>query len=221
MTIYGDIVGSSDRTARALVTRRTRTVAPADEPVTPDDLKLHARIDDDIVADDDYLETLISLAREHIEHLTGVAMIHQTWRITLDAFPSDDAPIYLPRAPLSSVTSVTYLDEDGASQTLAAADYSAETATDPASWPNQISLAYNESWPSTRVIRDAVTITAVFGFGANASDVPRDLAHAVRMLALFWYEHRAAAEFLQGADIKPIPFAVAALVNRYKLRRFA
>lgn len=220
MTIYGDIVGSADRAARRLGFSRTRTVAPTLEPVTLAELRAHARIDTAQTDDDATLTANITAAIEHIERLCGIAMMTQTWKFYLDAFPSDDQPLYVPRPPLQSVTSIQYIDENGVTQTLSSSDYKLDTAKDPGSWPNRVALAYNETWPSTREETNAVTITAVCGF-ATVAEVPSALKRAIMMLALYWYEHRAAAEFLQGAEVKHIPYAIQSLVSDFRVRRFA
>ena len=70
--------------------------------------------------------------------------------------------------PLSSVTSITYLDTDGATQTLAADQY----VVDAISQPARISRAYNVDWPDTRVQNNAVKVRFVAGYGV-ASAVPQ------------------------------------------------
>ena len=60
--------------------------APAAEPVLLADAKLHLRVDH--IADDDLITSLITAAREAAEHLTGRALITQTWERVLGAFPS-------------------------------------------------------------------------------------------------------------------------------------
>src|ERR1051325_1611605 len=61
---------------------------------------------------DPELLTLISEARDLVETLLNRALLQQTWRLTLDAFPCSDV-LRLPRPSLISVTSVKYLNTSG------------------------------------------------------------------------------------------------------------
>lgn len=94
-------------------------------------------------------------------HWVGLAT---TFELVLDDFPCD--AIRLTRAPLISVTSITYLDTAGATQTVAAADYIVDKPN------NRIRLAYNESWPSSRGAPDSVTVRYVAGLVAPFTVVP-------------------------------------------------
>jgi uncharacterized phiE125 gp8 family phage protein len=90
---------------------------PAAEPVTVEEAKSFARVED---ADEDALiETLITAAREHVEQATGRSFVVSTYGLTLRCFEPD--VIRLPRSPLVSVESVTYRDRDGASNVYMAA----------------------------------------------------------------------------------------------------
>lgn len=215
-----DSSGADERAARLIQYSRTRTVEPTEEPVTLDDFRGHGRVDDGLIDDDAQLEEFISAARERVEQVTGAAILTQTWRFRLDAFPDYSQPFYLPKSPLQSITSIQYIDLNGATQTLAASTYKVNADTDPATWPNRVALAYGQSWPSSREEIDAVTITAICGWSTVAS-VPRAIKQTIKMLALYWYDRRAAAEFLQGADIKSIPYSVEALLAEYRVRWFA
>ena len=102
----------------------TETVAPAEEPVTTAEAKLHLRVDHG--DEDAYIDTLVATARQHIELVTRRAMVDTTFTLKMDAFPTEIRP---PRSPLSSVSSITYVDTDGATQTLSASVYSVDTDT--------------------------------------------------------------------------------------------
>ncbi len=98
--------------------------APTAEPVSLAEAKLHLRVDDN--ADDVLIGALITAARQHAEHDTRRALVTQTWKLVLDAFP--ESVITLDRAPVSAVVSVVYTDPDGVSQTLAPGGYRARHA---------------------------------------------------------------------------------------------
>jgi uncharacterized phiE125 gp8 family phage protein len=109
------------------------------------------------------LTRLIIQARRAAERKTRCALITQTWDLSLDAFPSWE--LRVPKPPLQSVTSITYVDTDGVTQTLAADQY----LVDIKSQPGLITPAYGLVWPSTRAQSNAVTIRFICGFGAAAT----------------------------------------------------
>jgi len=138
-----------------------RIAAPASEPLTLAEAKLHCRVDGN---DDDALITaLIVAAREQAEHETGRALITQTWELVHDQFPE---ACVLRKAPIQSVTSVKYLDDaTGAQQTLDPADY----LLDKDSEPGYVVPAYGKAWPATWPVPNAVRVRYVCGYGLAAA----------------------------------------------------
>lgn len=151
-----------------------QNTAPATEPVTLAEAKSHLRVD---VTDDDTLITeLIKAARQIVESNTGRSLITQTWRLTLDAFPRNNEAIQLEKPPLVSVQSVTYVDTNGTTQTLATSDYIVDTSH----IQGEVALAYDKTWPETRPQRNAVLVNYTAGYGA-ASAVPEVLKAAIKL----------------------------------------
>lgn len=106
-----------------------QTTAPSTEPVTlPDVLAAIGYEDND---KDSLVNSYIAAARQYCEDFTNRQFVTATWTLTLDRFPSSVGVIHLPRPPLSSITSITYLDSAGDLQTLDAADYIFDDGTDP------------------------------------------------------------------------------------------
>lgn len=137
---------------------------PAAEPVHLDEAKKHLRVDH--ANDDALISATIRAARDMVEGFTRRALVLQTFEQVLDVFP---ARIETLRSPLRKLISITYLDTDGASQTLATTGYTADAKSEPA----RIVEAYGKSWPSTRDDLNAVTIKFQAGhavpFTANAT----------------------------------------------------
>lgn len=185
-----------------------RTVAPASEPVSLAEAKAQCRIDS--TDENDLLTALIAAARTHLEEITWRAFVTQTWRLTLREFPRCSRPIVPPRPPLIAVSSITYLDSTGASQTLAADKYVVDAAADPGT----IEPAYGLTWPVTRDHPAAVTVTYTAGFG-NAAAVPADLVHAMKLLIAHYAEHREA---VTAGALSEMPLAVRALVAPWTVR---
>ena len=161
-----------------------RTVEPTIEPVTTEEAKLFLKQDDS--TDDDLIDGLIAAARQHVETYTGRALITQTWLLSLEKFPGE---FVLPHPPLQSVTSVKYTDTDGVQQTLSG---STDYTTDAEAVPGRILLAYGQSWPTPRDMKNAVEATYVAGYGDAAADVPDVIKLAIKLLVAEWYENRAA-----------------------------
>jgi uncharacterized phiE125 gp8 family phage protein len=183
----------------------TVVTAPAVEPVSLTEAKLHCRVD---VSDDDNLITaLIQAAREVAEAISRRALITQTWKLILDEFPATDE-IVIPLPPLQSVASVTYKDQDGSSSTFSSGDYIVSTDTEP----GKVVLGYGKSWPSTTLYpTGAVTVQFTAGFGDASTDVPEKYRQAMLLLIGHWYENREAIA-MTGAVPKEVPFGVEALL---------
>lgn len=172
------------------------TTPPATELVSTADAKTHLRLGDVASGQESYIDTLVKTARILIENEVGRAFINQTITLKIDRFPRDNKPIYLPQPPLSSVTSISYLDTDGNSQTFASSKYIVDTIMEP----GRISLAYEQTWPQTRSIENAVTIVYVAGYGVATTDVPETVIHAIKLIIDDWYNNRGSeSEFPKSA----------------------
>ena len=75
--------------------------APAVEPVTLEEAKLHLKVDG--AEDNTLITTLITTARELAERETKRAFITQTWQMYLDQAPQI---IEIPKPPLQSIVSI-------------------------------------------------------------------------------------------------------------------
>lgn len=193
-----------------------RTTDAASEPITTSEAKTHLR--EDSSANDTYIDTLIAAARMQCEIFQRRSYINQTWTMALTGFPgsytpdswhttaTDDLNIYLPYPPLSSVTSITYTDTDGGSNTLATSVYGVDTNSEP----GRVYLKYDQSWPATRDLEDAaVRITYVAGYGATAASVPATIKHAIKLLVAWMYEYREPV--ISGTIIDEVPGVKALL----------
>lgn len=183
--------------------------APAQEPLTLAQAKEHLRVD--IANDDVLIQSLIRATRELLESELGRALVTQTLDYTLDAFPP--GPLLLPRGPLQSVTSLTYIDSAGASQVWAASNY----LVDLHSSPSRISPAYAKSWPTLQDRIAAVTVRFVAGYGLTPTSVPGPIAQALLLLIGHYYEHREQVIDAVGANVLVLPQAAERLLANYRL----
>ena len=102
---------------------------PAEEPVALAEAKAWLRVDGD--DEDGLIATLVTAARVHVESVTGRALVTQSWRLVLDAWPADRM-VRLPVAPLQSLTAIRAFDDLDDEHTVPLAQFTAETAVTPA-----------------------------------------------------------------------------------------
>jgi len=187
--------------------RLRRITAPAVQVVTLAEAKDHLKIEFD---DHDALITaLIDAATSQVDGAAGIgsALITQTWRLSFDYWPS--SPIQIPLGPVQSVTSITYVDGSGATQTWSPAGYQVDVDGAVA----RIVPAYSTTWPVARLQPGAIKITFVAGYGPSANDVPADLKAAIKLLIGHLFANREAAS---DKAIAALPFGVEAILNRYR-----
>lgn len=178
--------------------------APAVDAIELDDVLNHLRVTQD--QDKAQVQKLISSATTYQEDIERRAFITQTWDYFLDDFPGAFGHLEIPNPPLQSVTSITYIDQNEDSQTLAASKYIVDAVAEP----GRIMPAIGESWPSTASKFNVVTIRFVAGYGNNPASVPDKTKHALRLLVGHWFENREAT----GASQKQIEFGVGNLSER-------
>lgn len=191
-----------------------QTTGPAAVAVSLSDAKNWLRVTNS--DDDTLIAALVERATQFVENETRRQLINATWVMKLDTFPHGSF-IDFPVSPLVSVTSIEYLDGDGASQTLPSffpPVYGVDTTQDP----GRIFLKSGQEWPSTLDEANAVTVTAVAGYGTAASDIPAALVHAVLMLVAHFYEHREAVD-PRGGQFGEVPLGVSNLIHQYRVAR--
>ena len=196
----------------------TTTSEPSEEPLSLDDAKAFMRVDDS--DEDDLIAAFIVAARQKIEEEIMRALVTRSYTYTLDYWPTYDLYgrgrdyIDLPYAPLQSVDSFQYYDEDNTLQTVDSDIYSVDTASEP----GRIYLLDGEVWPTsdTRNARASVVISYTAGYG-DASDVPSAIVTAMKYWVGTWYENR---ESVTAGTITAIPGTVDVLLNAYRLVDF-
>jgi len=185
------------------------TAAPAVEPITLADAKTHCRIDG--TSEDAYIASLIVTSRLQIEAALGLAMITQSWRWTLDAWPTGSI-IELPMRPVQSIESLELVHTTGSTTPVAPASYRLDGLANPA----RLALT-TLSLPLPAAIANGIAINFTAGFGASASDVPEPIRHATLLLVAHWYECREPAP--AGTRHTPIPSTIDTLLAPYRTVR--
>lgn len=166
--------------------------------------KQHLRIDSTDTSHDAHLPGLILAAQTVCENFLGRYLLTGTRVKRLDSF---DEEILLPQ-PLSSVTSIAYLDTADASQTLAATVYDVD-ASDETKPCARVELAYGQSWPTTLDEKETITITYVCGW-ASAASVPEPIRQAVLL------EMEDLYEGPENGASKQLNSAVESLLYNYR-----
>jgi uncharacterized phiE125 gp8 family phage protein len=193
------------------------TSGPAAEPLDLDALKEHCHVDGS--DHDGYLTTLGKAARERVELDTGRALITQTWTLYRDRFPTcDDVAVLLSPSPVQAVNSITYTDTAGASTVWTATEYQ----VDVHDIRGRVLPVFGYTWPSTYEQMNAVAIEFDAGYGADGSDCPEALLHAMKLLVGTWFEHREEVVVGGGMQVSslPAPLAYSWLIAPYRLHEF-
>lgn len=153
-------------------------------PLTVADCKRHANVDGTL--DDDVIQTYLTAAVEYYQETADRQLINATFKLYLERFFD---LMKLPRPPLSSVTSVSYLDTNGVEQTLSADVYEASSASQ--NIHGEVRRTFGQSWPAVRVgQKDSVTIEYVAGYGADDTFVPERHKQILRALVATQYRFR-------------------------------
>jgi uncharacterized phiE125 gp8 family phage protein len=189
-----------------------KTITPADAQVDADFIRLHSHIDTTL--EDDLIERWIIEAQKYCQHYTGRAIGEQTLELALDEFPGwrwcsrdsqpDAMAIELPYGPVTSVTSVSYVDLSGQVVTM-----------DPSAWvlddysvTARVLPAYGQSWPAARCALNSLKVRYVTGY------FPEEVSSAVALLVGLRYENR------EGASSKPlteIPHGIDSILDTIRV----
>lgn len=179
---------------------------PATEPVSRDEAKLACRIDS--TSENTLIDALIMAAREQVEADSDRKLMPQTWLYTVDRFPSDGGPLWIPVSPMTAVTELHYLDVDDADVELDTASYYLVDN----SCPGLVYPAPGFTWPATSLKLGAVTVTLTAGY-ADAAAVPARAKQAIKMLVGHWYQNR---ELATDRQTKGVELAYERLVQMLK-----
>jgi uncharacterized phiE125 gp8 family phage protein len=185
---------------------------PATEPLTLTEARAHLRVD--YTDEDDLISSLIAAARDYCQVRTNRQFITATYKLSMDQFPFGECieqyDILIPRPPLVSISSITYLDFGGVTQTVPTNIYRVDTNREP----GRASLEFSQSWPGARQLSNSINVQFVAGYGA-ASTVPEGIKVAMKLLIGHWFANREAVNIGSIATI--IPVSVDAILATYSV----
>ncbi len=183
--------------------------APTAEPVSLAEAKAHLRVT--LSADDALIATYLMAARAAAENYTRRALALQTFDQTFDyGYPCTHdgrQRLVLLRSPLVSVTSVTYVDTAGVTQTLNPSQYLVDTV----GIEGRIEAAYGVTWPAVRDQMAAITVRFVAGY----AQIPEPVRAAILLTLGHLYEHRE--DVVIGPSANELPRGAEALLFPYRV----
>lgn len=186
--------------------------AATTEPLTLEEARTHLRLvafgDPLSHPDDDYVEALITSARTWCEQYTGRSFAEQTIEFALDDFPENE--IRAPLSPLSSITSIKYVDTNGDEQTASSSLY----ALDDYNLPNWVLLTSNSVWPTTLGGANNVKVRAV----SNGNNVPEPVKSAMKLIIGSLYNNREQDSVnTSRISFNSLPLGVFSLLQPYRI----
>jgi hypothetical protein len=146
---------------------------PADPPINVQKLCDRLAITD--LADRYDIGDLVDEATTEAETYCKSKFVTQTRIHYFDTFAD---PLTLPWPPLQSVTSVTYIDTDGVTQTLSSTRYEIGES----GGYGTVRLRHGQTWPAVRDHEDVIQVKYVCGHGTQAQ-VPQGIKGALGLYA--------------------------------------
>jgi uncharacterized phiE125 gp8 family phage protein len=164
-----------------------QVTGPTAWPVTVAEARRQVRVL--LTAEDQEIFGFIKAATTYAEQTTGRAFATQVYKLTLDAFPTNDGSILLTPGPVVSVPEVAYRDVDDLPAVMLPADYWLDgSGADGVLWPSI-------SWPETHTRSAAVSVSFVTG-----GPCPEDVRHAILLLMGHFYENRTGEQPPAGVE---------------------
>jgi uncharacterized phiE125 gp8 family phage protein len=182
--------------------------APAVEPLSLAEAKAYLRVE--TPDDDDVIAALIVGSRIHVEAQTRRALITQSWRIAVDAWPVDGRLPIVP-APLQALAAARVYDFDNNAQALDTDAFVLDKGASALIFaPNLATWAL----PAPGRTSAGIELDVMVGYGDAAADVPEPLRQAIRSLVAHWYENRG---LVSAGATAALPQTVAALLAPYRV----
>jgi uncharacterized phiE125 gp8 family phage protein len=185
--------------------------APAAYPVTLTQAKLHLRLAVDAAEaiaydmEDELINGIIAASTGYAESFLRRAIITTTFITYLDRWQDS---VTLPFPPLQSIEAVTYTDADGNQEAFT--DYTLDTPG------NRVVI--DERPNVTLADVNPIAITYKAGYGADGTNVPAGIKHAILLMIGHYYQNREAVAV--GVSVADMPMAVDALLWPYRDLRY-
>ena len=181
---------------------------PSYEPVSLAEARQWLRLEDTDTDHTATLRILIKAMREDAENLTHRAYVQRQYRYSIGGYPTDceyGLKIELPFPPVVSVDSFKYVDSNGTLQTLAADQYVLHNEAEPAF----ILPAWLVTWPTHRVVPNAIQITFTAGYAAGSPSDEQSAQQNIPAAVRAWMQTKLATLFENREQI-----IVGTIVNK-------
>ncbi len=169
-------------------------------PVSLDDVKRHLVVEH--ANDDNLLTAYISQASDWTEQYTGKQLGNQVWTVYGDCWADITSIAF---KPITSVV-ITYDDEDGVEQTLAADQY----YLDDKAYPATICPATDVTWPDLDTGPNVIRVTVTCGY----TSAPSAMEAAINMLVGDMYMNRENSNMTQMYEV---PLGVKAFLDQVRV----
>jgi uncharacterized phiE125 gp8 family phage protein len=171
-----------------------------DSVISVANLKAHLRVDHS--DEDTLIEAYRDAAIKWVEDYCNTRLGDVTAVMYMDAFYTCAIPV----GPVSAISSVTYVDQAGDSQTLNTTYWWADLKRKPAritfdSPPDLYDDTFN-----------AVQVNMTIGYAE--ADIPTPLIHAVRLMVAHLYESRQAVAYSQSYEV---PLGLHSVLSPYRI----
>lgn len=171
----------------------------------------HVRITDG--AEVPILQQYLAASREVVERMTGRAILSQTYELAFADWP-DDGYVQLGRNPVSAVSSVTYLDELDATQTVSSGQY---VLFQPEDASAVVSFRDAFAYPGVSDSPIAVKVAFTAGYASWAL-VPATLKQSILFLTAHLYDLRAPVNV--GNIVNEVPLTLSAMITMNRIGGF-
>jgi uncharacterized phiE125 gp8 family phage protein len=152
---------------------------PVTEPVTIQEAKAQLHIGASDTSYDSELSAMIAAAREEWERDTSTALITRTLEHRLPRWLD---VVQLTVRPVIAISSITYIDTNGDSQTVATADYYIDG--------DQVRFKQSFDKPAIERRSEAVRITYTAGYGVDVFQLPQLDRMAIKLSLANRFENR-------------------------------
>lgn len=189
------------------ISEPVRVTAPtfAQEPITLQEARRQCSLPESDGYHDQLLQSLIVAAREQVEQDTSLVCYTGSFTYKLTEWPDGDF-FTIPLRPVTSITSIAYLDANGDSQVWASSNYTLKTGA----VKQFVHLTHNAIFPVIRGDYYGITVTFVAGY-ATVAAIPQRIKQAILLLVGHWFLHRETV--LTGTISKEIEFSYSALIG--------
>lgn len=168
--------------------------------------KAYLRVETD--AEDTLIETLIRVAREHLESAAGLSLLSQGFRLFLDDWPKAHA-VLIRKHPVRTLDAVTIYDQEGLPVPIDLATVVLDKARRPAR------LVVKAIRAPARIV-NGIEIEFTAGFGESGAEVPDVLKRAMLLHVAAMYEIRGGVE--PGQQPATVPAGYDRLVAPWQRR---